>query len=200
MLCAALPLPAGLVTSSYGVRELDGRPDLHTGVDIAAAEGTPVFAVLPGTVVTAAPSGQVSGYGNVVVLQHGPNVFTLYAHLSAMAVQLGQAVELGQQLGSVGRSAGTRSEPTRVFSQSGSHLHLEFLSKWPPTGKDLDRIDPGPVLAQLGIILPKHGPLTLACGGERTTMATVARSGAGGLLVVLAALAVARALKAKRRP
>jgi hypothetical protein len=135
---------------------------LHTGVDVAASEGTPVSAMLPGVVVLAAPSGQVSGYGNVIVLQHGPALFSLYAHLSRMLVQRGAVLPGGATLGLVGRTAGTPSEPSKQFDVSGAHLHFEFLSQWPPRGKDLDRIDPGPVLSALGIIVPSSGPLVLA--------------------------------------
>lgn len=164
MFCAALPLPPNArVSSPFGVRQLNGKDDLHTGVDVAATEGTPVFAMLPGRVVLAAPTGMVSGYGNLVVLEHGPSLFSLYAHLSQVLALEGQTLAAGQPLGLVGRTAGTPAEPTKMFDVSGSHLHFEFLSQWPPHGKDIDRLDPTPLLAQLGIIVPRSGPLVLAC-------------------------------------
>lgn len=167
MFCAALPVAVGRVSSPYGWRWLNGRSDLHTGVDIGAPEGTPVFAMLPGLVRVAAPSGALSGYGNVVVLQHGPNVFSLYAHLSRVDALEGEPLELGQQLGLVGRTAGTRAEPGKVFRESGAHLHLEFLNAWPPAGKDQNRVDPGEVLPALGIIVPARGqPLLTSCSSS----------------------------------
>lgn len=160
---ASAPLPAGArVSSPYGWRNLPTGRDLHTGVDLAAAEGTPVFAVLPGTVVGAFPSGELSGYGATVVLRHEPQLFTLYAHLSRMLVDDGDQVRAGQAIGEVGRTAGTRDEPGRMFQQSGAHLHFEFLERWPPGGLDENRLQPGPLFAQLGIIVPQAGPVQLA--------------------------------------
>jgi murein DD-endopeptidase MepM/ murein hydrolase activator NlpD len=161
VLCAALPV-AGRVASPYGWRWLNGRSDLHTGIDIGAPEGAPVFAMLPGVVVLAAPSGQIEGYGNVVVLEHAPGFYSLSAHLSAMLVRTGQLVARGEQLGAVGRTAGTRADPGRMFGASGAHLHLEFLTRWPPGGRDVDRIDPALVLGPLGVIVPHEGPLQQA--------------------------------------
>lgn len=178
MPCASLPV-SGQVSSPYGWRWLNGRSDLHTGVDIGAPEGTPVFALLPGQVVVAAPTGTLSGYGNVIVLQHGDGFFSLYAHLSAVRVLEGQTVPSGALLGAVGRTAGTRDDPTKLFEQSGAHLHLELLSKWPPSGRDLDRLDPGQVLPALGIIVPTHGPLlqTADCSSSSASIVSAARSG-----------------------
>jgi murein DD-endopeptidase MepM/ murein hydrolase activator NlpD len=209
--CAALPLPPNArVSSPFGVRLLNGRSDLHTGVDVAASEGTPVFAMLDGVAVLSAPSGRVSGYGNVIVLQHGPALYSLSAHLSQRLVQAGALVQAGSPIGLVGRTAGTPTDPSKVFAESGSHLHFEFLSKWPPAGKDLDRLDPGPVLAALGIIVPSQGPLMLACSSSPSSSAPVwanvppsspsagVVAGVGGSLLALAALAFALH-KQKRR-
>jgi len=212
--CASLPV-SGQVSSPYGWRWLNGRSDLHTGVDIGAPEGTPVYALLPGRVVVAAPAGTLSGYGNVVVLQHGPALFSLYAHLSAVHVLEGQSVSSGAELGLVGRTAGTRDDPGRLFEVSGAHLHLELLSAWPPAGRDLDRIDPAVALPSLGIIVPTHGPLlqTADCSSGPSSPAaraygdsplasrgasasSAARAGAGGLFVIAALFLY---LKSKRR-
>lgn len=166
MACAALPIaPPGRVTSPYGWRNRPSGADLHTGVDLGAPEGTPVYAMLPGRVRLAAPSGSLQGYGNAVVLEHAAALFTLYAHLQGYSVMQGQLVDAGQQIGTVGRTAGTRDDPGRVFSSSGAHLHLEFLDRWPPRGRDLDRLDPAKVLGELGVIVPPSGPLVQACTG-----------------------------------
>lgn len=200
MNCAALPV-AGRVTSPYGWRWLNGRSDLHTGVDIGAPEGTPVYAMLPGVAVVVAPTGRLSGYGNAVVLQHAPELFTLYAHLARLQVAQGAHVAGGEQIGTVGRTAGTREDPGRVFAQSGAHLHMEFLRAWPPAGRDLDRLDPAPILAELGIVVPPSGPLQLACGArpsspthaEGPTLPRPSSSSSGnGLGLLLAAFIVSR--------
>ena len=213
MLCAALPV-TGRVTSPFGWRQLNGRSDLHTGVDLGAPEGSPVWAMLPGDVVVSAPSGQLSGYGNVVVLRHAAALFTLYAHLSARSVAVGQHVDAGALLGAVGRTAGTHEDPQRMFGTSGAHLHLEFLSRWPPAGRDLDRLDPGPLFAQLGIMVPSSGPLQRACmlpsssspaaaavfaassSAVQLTQRPPARAAMGGLLALAVVWGV---VKSKRR-
>ncbi len=87
----------------------------HKGVDYAAPTGTPVKAVGDGTVSFA---GNKSGYGKTVILQHGQQYSTLYAHLSRYPEGLneGSHVEQGQVIGYVGRSG----------LATGPHLHYEF--------------------------------------------------------------------------
>ncbi len=99
----------GSITSYFGPR--DGSS--HTGVDIDGHEGDAVSAAAPGRVVT---SGyHPGGYGNVVVIDHGGGVATLYAHLSAIDVKAGQMLQGGDQLGAVGCTG----------SCTGDHLHFE---------------------------------------------------------------------------
>lgn len=86
----------------------------HTGVDITAPKGTPVYATADGTVSGENPG---SGYGIVVVLNHGYSYQTLYAHLSKKAVRPGQKVKRGQVVGYVGSTG----------MASGSHLHYEVI-------------------------------------------------------------------------
>ena len=104
----------GRITSAYGVRShpLDGAHDFHSGVDVAAPEGTPVVAAGAGTVVQAGPAG---GYGNLVVVDHGGGLESRYAHLSAIHLVAGQQVAAGVPLGRVGATG-------RV---TGPHLHFE---------------------------------------------------------------------------
>jgi murein DD-endopeptidase MepM/ murein hydrolase activator NlpD len=193
MACAALPIaPVGTVTSGYGWRNRPSGPDLHTGIDLGAPLGTPVYAMLPGQVVVSAPNGELSGYGETVVVQHGPTLFALYAHLSRRAVVRGAVVAPGQELGAVGTTAGTRDDPAGHFKSSGPHLHLEFLTRWPPSGRDKDRLNVGQVLGGFGVIVPGQGPLMRACGGaapSSTAQPMVARVSSGfGALVALLAL------------
>lgn len=188
--CAALPV-SGSVTSPFGWRRLNGSADYHSGIDLAAPEGSAVRAVLDGLAVVAASSGELTGYGNVVVLQHGPDLFSLYAHMRDLHVARGQPVPSGAVIGTVGRTAGTRADPAHTFA--GPHLHFEFLRRWPPAGRDLDRLDPVPIFAQLGVLVPPRGPLQVACGSEMTPVFVEARprprssgSGAGWLLAAFA--------------
>lgn len=111
--CALPRWPAeGTMTSVYGLRFLGWRPDIHEGVDIAAPVGTPVHAMSAGTVSYASAMG---GYGNVVFLDHGGGLVTVYAHLSSIAVQAGARVGHRELIGQVGQSG----------SASGPHLHFE---------------------------------------------------------------------------
>jgi murein DD-endopeptidase MepM/ murein hydrolase activator NlpD len=208
MACAALPIASpGRVTSPYGWRNRPSGRDLHTGVDLGAPQGTPVYAMLPARVRLAARSGELQGYGNSVVLEHTPQLFTLYAHLQGFSVMQGQHVDAGQQIGTVGRTAGTREQPDRVFDVSGAHLHLEFLDRWPPRGRDLDRLDPATVLGELGVIVPPSGPLVQACTGAPWIAAFVPEGSSSSsslsklapLLLLLAAAWATKAFSENRK-
>ena len=89
-----------------------GEGAFHTGVDIIAPRGTPVRATADGVVVHAA---YMSGYGRLVVIDHGNGIRTYYAHLSRFTVIAGQEIRRGEILGNVGSSG-------RVTSP---HLHYE---------------------------------------------------------------------------
>jgi len=86
---------------------------VHTGIDLAAPQGTPIYAAKAG-VVTAAGWSRV-GYGYYVKINHGGGVETLYAHMSRIAVRSGQTVNKGALIGYVGRTG---------FA-TGPHLHFE---------------------------------------------------------------------------
>jgi len=98
----------GPVTSGFGIRW--GR--MHEGIDIGVGSGTPVHAAAAGTVVYA---GWMSGYGNIVVLDHGNGLSTAYAHNTSLIVGLGARVGKGFVIalsGSTGHS-------------TGPHVHFE---------------------------------------------------------------------------
>jgi murein DD-endopeptidase MepM/ murein hydrolase activator NlpD len=116
LLATACSIPrwpvSGTMTSPYGVRMRGWSPTLHHGVDIAAPEGTPVRAMQSGRVEHA---GAWGGYGLSVVISHGSNVRTLYAHLSRIDVRAGERVGGGAVIGAVGRTG----------NATGPHLHFE---------------------------------------------------------------------------
>lgn len=109
------PLPAG----SYYVSQPYGGS--HTGVDLAASSGTPIYASKSGTVVTAQywdghSTGGMQSYGNMVQIDHGDGSSTLYAHCSKICVSKGQKVSQGQVIGYVGTTG----------NSTGNHLHFEM--------------------------------------------------------------------------
>ena len=117
----------GGLTSPYGQRW--GR--LHGGIDLAAGMGAPIKAVTRGTVVSAGTEG---GYGRVVRLQHADATVTVYAHLSEILVEKGQAVPTGHVIGREGNSG----------HSTGPHLHFEVRVGGRP-------VDPRPWLRARGI-------------------------------------------------
>jgi murein DD-endopeptidase MepM/ murein hydrolase activator NlpD len=119
---------AGPITSPFGWRThpIFGDTRFHEGLDIGAPYGAPVFAADAGTVVFA---GVMSGYGNVLVVDHGGGLATAYAHLSAFQVSYGQSVARGQQIANVGCTGYC----------TGPHLHFEVRVNGSP-------VDPMPYL------------------------------------------------------
>jgi len=99
----------------------NGKREPHHGVEFLNKFGTPVHAAGNGTVVFAGPDDELmygpslNFYGNLVVIQHQNDVFSLYGHLSKIDVQVGDVVYVGEQIGEVGQSG----------VATGSHLHFE---------------------------------------------------------------------------
>lgn len=89
----------GRITGRFGQPSRPGSPTLRNGIEIAAAEGTPVQAVHAGTV---SYSETFSGFGNLVILDHGGNNYSLYGYLGSITAQRGETVEAGAELGRVG--------------------------------------------------------------------------------------------------
>ena len=104
----------GRVTSGFGWRmhPLLHFVKLHKGMDIAAPQGSPIYAVLDGTVEAA---GRAGGYGNFVKLQHGGGIETGYGHMIRFAVARGERVRQGDVIGWVGSTG----------LSTGPHLHWE---------------------------------------------------------------------------
>ncbi|MBN2289145.1 MAG: M23 family metallopeptidase [Candidatus Glassbacteria bacterium] len=111
------PLPivsTARLTSRFGSRTdpLTARKDFHTGVDLDGEVGTPVHASGAGKVTF---SGNRSGYGVLLTIDHGHGLTTYYAHCSELLVKTGDRVRRGQVVALMGKSG-------RV---TGSHLHFE---------------------------------------------------------------------------
>lgn len=104
----------GTVTAGFGERidPLNGEGAFHSGMDISAAVGTPVYAPADGIVFASGPD---SGYGNAVLIDHGFGITTKYGHLSRSDVVIGQEVKRGQLIGAVGETG----------RATGPHLHYE---------------------------------------------------------------------------
>jgi murein DD-endopeptidase MepM/ murein hydrolase activator NlpD len=113
----------GPVSSDFGLRFGGVLPDLHRGIDISVPTGTEVRAMAPGTVRFA---GVQEGYGNVVWLDHGGDVLTVYAHLSEVRVTRGEAVAARSVIGLSG-ATGNATAP---------HLHFEVW-RW---GREQDPV------------------------------------------------------------
>ena len=122
------PVEGGILTSGYGYRRnpVTGAYKLHEGIDIGAPLGTPIRAVAEGKVIESRPA---SGYGYIVVIDHGGGLSTLYAHVypQDVTVRVGQSVSRGQVIAAVGNNG----------QSTGPHLHLEVI-------KDGRTVDPKP--------------------------------------------------------
>lgn len=133
----------GRISSIFGLRrffnEQERRP--HSGLDIAADEGTPVMAVADATVVD---TGDFFFSGNMVYLDHGQGIITLYAHLSKISVKPGDTVKQGDIIGNVGQTG-------RV---TGAHLHFAVFA-------NQTLIDPL-------FMLPKNGNPAMLSSSEKT--------------------------------
>ena len=110
----SLPLNKGIVSSSFGARESKYQKvtGYHTGIDIAAEEGTDIVAAMEGIVEIVSSEGD---YGKHIKIRCN-NVYTLYAHCSKIFVKEGQIVARGQKIANVGNTG----------NSTGPHLHFEI--------------------------------------------------------------------------
>lgn len=134
------------VNSPFGVRSdpITGMLRMHTGVDLKAAYGESVGAAMSGTVCFA---GERSGYGNLVVLDHGSGIATFYAHLARIDVATGQTLAAGQLIGYVGTTG----------RSTGPHLHYEVRANGHP-------VDPSATIGIAGDRLVVNGQSLGAVG------------------------------------
>lgn len=101
------------VSSSFGPR---GHKH-HDGIDIPAPQGTPIVATDAGVVIYS--DNGIRGYGNMMVVAHGDDIFTVYAHCKKNKVDKGERVDKGQVIGLVGNTG----------RSTGPHLHFEIRVK-----------------------------------------------------------------------
>lgn len=108
---------SGRISSIFGLRRFFNEQERnpHNGLDIAATEGTPVKATAKGTVIEA---GDFFFSGNMIFLDHGQGIISLYAHLSRINVKAGDVINRGDIIGAVGQTG-------RV---TGPHLHFAVIA------------------------------------------------------------------------
>lgn len=125
--CFMNPVPKARVSSGFGQKE----DRFHNGVDLAIARGTPVVATADGqvSISTDLLEGKPN-YGKIIVIEHADGLRSLYSHLDSRAVEKGQQVRAGEQIGKVGETG----------KVTGPHLHFEILQ-----GKN--RVDPADYVA-----------------------------------------------------
>ncbi|PIT81685.1 peptidase M23 [Limnohabitans sp. 15K] len=149
----AAPVAFSRKTSGFAMRlhPIFQTMKAHLGVDYAAPTGTPAQTVGDGVVEFAGVQG---GYGNTVIVRHGNNHSTVYAHLSRIQVRKGQSVQKGQTIGAVGSTGWS----------TGPHLHFEFRVNG-------THVDPQKVIQQAQSV-----PLSPTAMARFKTTATQARS------------------------
>lgn len=101
-----------LITSRFGESSAR-RYSTHTGLDLATALGTPIYAIASGTVVSA---GYQGSYGNMIVVDHGDGIQSWYGHCNSINVGVGSVVTTDTLIGTVGNTG----------NSTGPHLHLEI--------------------------------------------------------------------------
>lgn len=127
----------GYVSSPFGPRNnpLTGKPEIHKGIDLVNAKGTPIHAAAGGIVLRA---GSATGYGNVVMVTHlidGQVYTTVYAHLDSISVSAGQTVMPGKTVGTLGTTGWS----------TGPHLHFELHKGEWAVGQP-NAVDPAPYI------------------------------------------------------
>jgi len=112
------------IKPTVGIKSQGLHGKNRSGVDLAGAYGTSVYAAASGKIIVARTGGYNGGYGNYIVIQHTNGMQSLYAHLSEVDVSSGSFVDQGQFIGRMGSSG----------RSTGAHLHFEILgaSNWNP--------------------------------------------------------------------
>lgn len=130
------PVPGGAVTSPFGRRE-HGH---HDGIDVQAPSGTAVRAARGGAVIF---SGSLRGYGNLVIVDHGGGLATIYAHNQRNLVRAGERVRTGQPIALLG-ATGQVSAPHLHFEVREHNVARDPLAFLPPMAVASSRPEGGP--------------------------------------------------------
>ena len=157
------PVVEGFVGSGFGMRmdPFTGEYTMHTGIDFAAPAGTPILAAAGGVVASAEPHPE---FGNVVRVDHGNGLSTLYAHASRFIVKTGDIIRKGQPIALVGATG----------RATGPHLHFEVRVNGVPQNplKYLANLKPSSPLAALAPVAAAVA--TSAAHGVAAAVATSA--------------------------
>ncbi|MGN6702037.1 MAG: M23 family metallopeptidase [Burkholderiaceae bacterium] len=125
MLPTVQPVDVAYSSSSFGLRidPFTGRRTFHEGIDFPAPVGTPIVAAAGGVVIDAEYHYE---FGNMLLVDHGNDIITRYAHASKLLVKVGDIVRRGQHIADVGSTG----------RSTGPHLHFEVLVKGVPQNPD----------------------------------------------------------------
>ncbi|MGI8609013.1 MAG: murein hydrolase activator EnvC family protein [Candidatus Dormibacteria bacterium] len=136
------PAEKGVISQGFGPTDFAPEPPgfgaahFHAGVDVANNSGTPIFAAEDGVVASVQDSmlnGVLIGYGRHVVIAHQNGMMTLYGHLNAYSVKVGQAVHQGDLIGVMG-STGNSSGPHLHFELRVNNTPVDPMAYLPPNG------------------------------------------------------------------
>lgn len=177
IICAYPPANTGLV-SRFGMRRgrVTGAQRMHAGIDLRARRGDPLFAACDGTVAVIGrdePHGRVeggrfvgggplAGYGNCVAIRDDePGWFPFLCHMETVLVSVGQRVQRGQRIGTVGSTSNGKFDgsPTSLSPgrPMGAHAHFEIGTRPPPKPYGQFVVDPVPWLANRGVTYGMFG-------------------------------------------
>ncbi|MBR3610855.1 MAG: M23 family metallopeptidase [Oscillospiraceae bacterium] len=123
---AKQPIKSWDITSQFGKRKspFTGRQEIHSGIDIAAAEGSFVYPSWPGKIIE---TGYDDIYGNYIIIRHSEDFFTKYCHLSKITADENEFINIDEVIGKVGSTG----------YSTGSHLHLEVIIE----GRKIDPLE-----------------------------------------------------------
>ncbi len=152
----AFPAPTGCLSSPFGYR----HGSFHTGVDITARKGDPILACAEGRVIIAGTMKGYRRYGKMVIVDHGNDVYTRYAHASRILVRAGQKVRKGQQIALVGSTGRSTSPHLHLEVQAGEQLHNPMVYFSAPqlkrikVAKNFSNRPLGPIRSNKGLARP----------------------------------------------
>lgn len=129
-------VPGGHITSKYGYRTLSGKREFHSGLDIAAPIGTPIYSPVAGTLYLIRPGSPTAG--NYVTIRTADGRYYRFLHMDRIEPDLrrGDKIRQGQKIGYVGNTG----------RSTGAHLHIDTYTTTRPDGYPADLTDPNDTL------------------------------------------------------